>query len=557
VTTPPAPTPPTGTVPTTPASTSADPAFSDAAFSADSAVPGAPAPGHVGDGTTPTGPGSWGTGPDGGSWARPRLPDRLHHRLEDLPLRVRLVSVLLVLLLVALTLTAGATAALMRRDLLGRVDQDLQRAYPTVAQQALDTLRAPTRSRLPSGYAVVFYPTDGTNAVEIDPTGLDSRPGVPATLPLDDPRVTATDAFTIGSRDGTSQWRAVAGKLRDNSATFIVAVPLASVSHTVRRLILVELLIGLTVLVAMGCVGWYAVNRAFRPLRQIEDTAAAIADGDLTRRVPTRTAKDEVTSLSRSLNVMLAQIEQSFAAREASEEKMRQFVADASHELRTPLAAVRGYAELYRQGAVRDPEDVASAMSRIEGEAGRMSGLVEDLLVLARLDDQRPLAIGPVDLTVVAADAAQDARAIDPTRRIEVVGLEAPLGPTAAQGDDAKLRQVLANLLSNALHHTPAGTPVEVAVGTRSRDGMAVVEVRDHGPGIDPAKARRVFERFYRADPSRARTGGGGNGLGLAIAAAIVAAHRGRIGVAQTPGGGATFVMELPTANSQQAPSGP
>ncbi|GAB3442808.1 HAMP domain-containing sensor histidine kinase [Phycicoccus ginsengisoli] len=485
----------------------------------------------------------------------PRLPDRFHQRLEELPLRVRLVSVLLVLLLLALTLTAGATAALMRRDLMSRVDQDLKRAYPSVAQQALDTLRAPTSNRLPSGYAVVFYPTDGTNAVEIDPTGLNGRPGVPDALPLDDPRVTGSDAFTIPSRDGNGEWRARAGKLRGNSATFIVAVPLTSVSHTVRRLILVELLIGLGVLVAMGCVGWYAVNRAFRPLRQIEDTAAAIAGGDLTRRVPTRTAKDEVTSLSRSLNVMLAQIEQSFSAREASEEKMRQFVADASHELRTPLAAVRGYAELYRQGAVREPEDVASAMSRIEGEASRMSGLVEDLLVLARLDDQRPLAIGPVDLTVVAADAAQDARAIDPGRRIEVVGLEGPLGPTAAQGDDAKLRQVVANLLSNALNHTPAGTPIEVAVGARSRDGMAVVEVRDHGPGIDPAKARRVFERFYRADPSRARTRGGGNGLGLAIAAAIVAAHRGRIGVAQTPGGGATFVMELPTANSQQASS--
>ena len=234
---------------------------------------------------------------------------------------------------------------------------------------------------------------------------------------------------------------------------------------------------------------------------------------------------------------------------------MRQFVADASHELRTPLAAVRGYAELYRQGAVREPDEVASAMSRIEGEAGRMGGLVEDLLVLARLDDQRPLTIAPVDLTVLAADAAQDARAIDPGRRIEVVGLDGPLGPTTAPGDEAKLRQLVANLVSNALGHTPAGTPLEIAVGTRASDGFALLEVRDHGPGIDPDKARKVFERFYRADPSRARGTGGGNGLGLAIAAAIVAAHRGRIGVAQTPGGGATFVVQLPTGNSQTAPS--
>lgn len=477
--------------------------------------------------------------------------------LEALPLRVRLVAVMVVLLLLALTLTASATAALMRRDLMSRVDDDLKRASPTVAQQALNTLRAPTRNRLPSGYAVVFYPTDGTPAVEIDPTGAATRPGVPDTLALDDPRVTSLEAFTIGSRNGSGQWRAYAGNLRDESATFIVAVPLTSVSHTVRRLVLVELLIGLAVLVACGVGGWYAVQRAFRPLRQIEDTAAAIADGDLARRIPIRTAKDEVTSLSRSLNVMLAQIEQSFAAREASEERMRQFVADASHELRTPLAAVRGYAELYRQGAVREPTDVASAMTRIEGEATRMGGLVEDLLMLARLDDQRPMRFGPVDLTVLAADAAQDARAIDPNRQITVSGLTGPLGPTVAPGDDARLRQLLSNLLSNAINHTPAGSPIEIAVGTRESDQHVVLEVRDHGPGVDPDKARKVFERFYRADPSRVRGAGGGNGLGLAIAAAIVNAHRGRIGVSQTAGGGATFIVELPTGNSQAAPSTP
>ncbi|NYG07224.1 two-component system OmpR family sensor kinase [Phycicoccus badiiscoriae] len=481
--------------------------------------------------------------------------ERVRHRLEDLPLRIRLIAVMVLLLLLALTVTASATAALMRRDLMGRVDDDLQRAYPTVAQQALDALRAPARSRLPSGYAVVFYPTDGTTPVEIDPTGASDRPAVPASLAITDPRVDSPAAFTIRTKDGSGQWRAVAGRLRDNSATFIVAVPLASVSHTVRRLVLVEVLIGLVVLAACAVMGWYAVHRAFRPLRQIEDTAAAIADGDLARRIPTRTAKDEVTSLSRSLNVMLAQIEQSFAAREASEERMRQFVADASHELRTPLAAVRGYAELYRQGAVKEPEEVASAMTRIEGEATRMGGLVEDLLMLARLDDQRPLRFAPVDLTVLAADAAQDARAIDPTRPIAVTGLWGPLGPTVVPGDDGKLRQLVANLVSNALNHTPPGSPLEIAVGTRESDHQAVVEVRDHGPGVDPDKARKVFERFYRADPSRVRGTGGGNGLGLAIAAAIVNSHRGRIGVAQTAGGGATFIVELPTANSQAAPS--
>ena len=230
---------------------------------------------------------------------------------------------------------------------------------------------------------------------------------------------------------------------------------------------------------------------------------------------------------------------------------MRQFVADASHELRTPLAAVRAYAELYRQGAVREPEDVASAMSRIEGEAGRMGGLVEDLLMLARLDDQRPMSITDVDLTVLAADAAQDARALAPDRAVTVAGFGGPLGPTLVPGDEGRIRQVLTNLLSNALTHTPAGTPIEISVGLHPTRASAVVEVRDHGPGVDPAHARKVFERFYRADPSRGRTSGGGNGLGLAIVAAIVNSHHGRIGVSQTPGGGATFVVELPTANSQ------
>ena len=490
--------------------------------------------------------------------ARPAL-QRVSRRLEALPLRLRLIAILVVLLLAALTLTAGATAVLMRRDLVAAVDRDLQRAWPTVAQQALDTLRTQSRSRLPSGYAVVFYPTDGSRPVEIDPTGAALRPGVPDTLPLDDPHVLHNATFTIPSRDGDTMWRAVGGRLRGDAATFIVAVPRDGVDRTVRKLVLVELLIGLAVLAACAAGGWYAVQRAFRPLRQIEDTAAAIADGELGRRIPTRTAKDEVTSLSRSLNAMLAQIEQSFADREASEERMRQFVADASHELRTPLAAVRGYAELYRQGAVREQEDVASAMWRIESEAGRMGGLVESLLTLARLDEQRPLGIGPVDLTVLAADAAQDARAIEPARRISVVGTTGPLGPVVVQGDEAKLRQVLANLMSNALHHTPAGSPVEVSVGHHPASGQAVVEVRDHGPGVDPDKARKVFERFYRADPSRSR-GTGGNGLGLAIAAAIVGSHHGRIGVARTDGGGATFVLELPadqprTANSQAVPS--
>jgi two-component system OmpR family sensor kinase len=312
------------------------------------------------------------------------------------------------------------------------------------------------------------------------------------------------------------------------------------------------ILISLAVIISCALLGWYGVRRAFRPLTQIEDTAAAIAAGDLARRIPEPAAQDEVASLSHSLNAMLAQIEQSFAVRQASEERMRQFVADASHELRTPLAAVRGYAELYRQGAVTDPEDVTGTMRRIEDESIRMGGLVNDLLLLTRLDRQRPLERGPVDLTVLAADAVQDARALDPTRQVRLVGISGDIEPTTIEGDEAKLRQVVTNLVGNAVNHTPEGTGIEIAVGCGA-PGHARLEVRDHGNGVDPVKARKVFERFYRADPSRVRGHGGGNGLGLAIVAAIVNAHDGQVGVAPTPGGGATFVVELPTANSQSA----
>jgi two-component system OmpR family sensor kinase len=478
--------------------------------------------------------------------ARQPLTHRATRKLEALPLRVRLIAVLVVLLVIAMTLTGAATTTLMRRSLLGSVDQELRQAVVPTATAALDQLRGRSSPGVPTNYAVRFMPTDGSAPIDgPDPAADTDHPDIPL-LKLNDPRVRHGTPFTVGSIDGPGQWRVVAGALRGGSATFAVAVSLHGVDETVRRLRLLVTLIGLTVIGACVVVGWYAIRRAFRPLTQIEDTAAAIAAGDLTRRIPERRAKDEVTSLSRSLNVMLARIEQSFAVREASEERMRQFVADASHELRTPLAAVRGYAELFRQGAVSTPEDVATAMRRIEDEASRMGVLVEDLLLLARLDDARPMTFSQVDLTVLAADAVQDARALDPRRAIRLLPLDGDLAPTVVQGDEARLRQVLTNLVGNAVNHTPAGSPLEIAVGSPS-PARAQLQVRDHGPGVPPSKARRVFERFYRADPSRVRGHGGGNGLGLAIVAAIVSAHEGKVGVAQTPGGGATFIVDLPT----------
>jgi two-component system OmpR family sensor kinase len=248
---------------------------------------------------------------------------------------------------------------------------------------------------------------------------------------------------------------------------------------------------------------------------------------------------------------MLTRIEAAFRAREASEARTRRFAADASHELRTPLASIRGFAELYRQGAV-PPSDVPRTMGRIEDEATRMGHLVEDLLLLARLDEQRPARTDPVDLAVLAGDALVDARALAPDREVRLVGLQDGGGPVPAPvtGDEDRLRQVVANLVANAVRHTPAGTPVELAVGvTTSPDGdTCVLEVRDHGPGVPPEQSARVFERFYRTDASRQRASGGGAGLGLSIVAAVVAAHGGTAEVRPTPGGGATFAVRLPRA---------
>jgi len=465
---------------------------------------------------------------------------------------VRLVALLVLLLLVALSLTSIATSAVMRRQLMDSVDRDLNAAAEPTASQVLTQLFNHRGEGIPTNYAVRFMPTDGSSPFGVNPTGERLHPDIP-TLALNDPRVVNGTLFTVSSTDGEMRWRVVPGQLRDGSATFAVAVPLRGVDTTIQRMLRFTILIGLAVIASCALLGWYGVRRAFRPLAQIEDTAAGIAGGDLTQRIPEPTSKDEVASLARSLNAMLAQIEQSFAVREASEERMRQFVSDASHELRTPLAAVRGYAELFRQGAVTKPEDVAGAMRRIEDESIRMGGLVEDLLLLTRLDSQRPLEKGPVDLTVLAADAVQDARALDSTRQVRLLGLSGDLQPTTIEGDEARLRQVVTNLVGNAVNHTPQGTDIEIAVGRDA--GRAKLEVRDHGPGVDPVKARKVFERFYRADASRVRGNGGGNGLGLAIVAAIVSAHGGRVGVAATPGGGATFVVDLPTANSQSEPS--
>ncbi|MBC7310084.1 MAG: HAMP domain-containing histidine kinase [Actinomycetales bacterium] len=462
-----------------------------------------------------------------------------------MPLQVRLIAILLVLLLLTVSLTTAATAVLLKRDLTARIDAELQAASRPIVSQALQDMRATGSMRIPTGYSLIIMTPDGDPILTIDSTVVNGHPDV-APITIDDPNVRSGRPFTVNSGPGQPDWRMVAGLLADGQATFALGMPLTSVSQTVQRMVAVASLFGLAAILTAAATGFYAVRRAFRPLREIEDTAEAIAGGDLARRIPPHAADDEVASLSRSLNAMLAQIEASFAAREKSEDRMRQFVADASHELRTPLATVRGYAELYRQGAIPTTEALDAAMGRIESEASRMSRLVEDLLTLARLDETPVLTVGPIDLTVLAGDAVADAQVREPSRRITLHGLDGPITPVHALGDEGAMRQVLANLIANAVHHTPEGTPIDLAVGYR--DDMAVLEVRDHGPGIPRAEAEKVFQRFYRADPSRGRTGESGNGLGLAIVSALATHQRGRVGVAQTPGGGATFVVQIPRA---------
>src|SRR6185295_14024041 len=269
--------------------------------------------------------------------------------------------------------------------------------------------------------------------------------------------------------------------------------------------------------------------------------AAAIAGGDLSHRVETTDPRTEVGRLGTALNRMLDRLEEAFAAREATQERLRRFIADASHELRTPLVSIRGYAELFRMGAAREPEDVAKAMRRIEDEAARMGVLVEDLLTLARLDEVREASHGAVDLTVLARDAVDDARATDPDRQIDLRAQEER--DSVVTGDADQLRQVLANLLRNALVHTPAGTPIEVSV--ERENGAVRLQVRDRGPGLPTDDADALFERFWRAEGGRER-GKDGAGLGLAIVAGIVDGHRGTVSAANAPGGGASFEVRLP-----------
>lgn len=478
------------------------------------------------------------------------------------PLWLRLVAAVLALVAVALGATGVATVTALHGYLLDQVDGQLRAAGEPVVrgllhgaglppQAPVGERGGPGRFRLPSTFALAVTDESGAVVAALESPLRAGQPG-PALPRLTPAQALAQHghAMTVPATGGDGQWRLLAIPLPDDSGTLLVSTNLANVDAISARLTFLELITGGVVLVALAGVGYLVVRSSLRPLAEVKDTAGAIAAGDLTRRVPEHPPRTEVGQLSSALNGMLAQIESAFrtqqaseAAARSSEERMRRFVADASHELRTPLTSIRGFAELYRQGAA---DDVARLMSRIESEADRMGLLVEDLLLLARLDAQRELARAPVDLVALAADAVHDARTLSPDRRVTLEVTHNGLVPVVL-GDEARLRQVLGNLMTNALTHTPAGTPVTVGVGTEP--GWAVLSVSDKGPGLAPEDAQRVFERFYRADSARTRSASrGGTGLGLSIVAALTAAHGGNAELDTAPGAGAVFRIRLPLA---------
>jgi two-component system OmpR family sensor kinase len=484
------------------------------------------------------------------------MTNRLQTLSARTPLRVKLVAALTALVALALAVTGFAAATALHGYLIGRVDANLASSAsgPLVAQPPPggDDHRGLRRD----DFALQLNATDGTVV-----RAFTMQPGVSppklSTVSASTVAALGGKPFTVPSRSGDAQWRVIEILAQDragNTYVAALAAPLGDVASTLNRLVMLELAIGAVVLLLFAGLGYGAVRSSLRPLIEVEETAEAIAGGDLSRRVRESDPRTEVGRLSRALNGMLGQIEQAFhqqqesetAARQ-SEDRMRRFVADASHELRTPLTSIRGFAELYRQGAVTATGELDRVMKRVEDEAARMGLLVDDLLLLARLDQQRPIMHEPVDVLQLVRDAAHDASAVAPDREVsvDVTGD----GPPVVMGDDARLRQVFGNLLTNAVTHTPAGGPIRVRVGADNASGMAAVEVIDTGPGLSAEQSARVFERFYRADASRTRAHGG-TGLGLSIVAALVAAHGGHVEVDSEPGHGATFRVLLPLAPS-------
>jgi len=455
-------------------------------------------------------------------------------------LRARLVAAFAVLLLVALATLGVVAARSTRAVLLAQADEVLQGIELRLAQRSGARIGAgpPNGNVVSRGLAYVVVDGDGA-VVDALPSGFVDDPD-----PL--PDITDIEALTdAGDRivtvpavDGSLQYRAVVIPTADGGFQ-VGAVPIDNIDAAIDRLVAWLAAAGAAVALVGAATTWWLVREGLRPVDVMVDTATAIAAGDLTRRIPDRDQSSELGRLGTAFNDMVAQLEGALGHERAAQERLNQFVADASHELRTPLATLQGYAELYRKGALEDPDELAKAMGRIRKESGRMQRLVDDLFLLARLDRGQPLQVSGVDVASVVRDAIADGHAIEPGRPVTYDGPRSVVVP----GDEQRLAQVMANLLANTRAHTPAGTPV--AISATEGDGLVQIDVVDQGPGIPDGDLDRLFDRFHRADPSRARTTGG-SGLGLAIVAAIVEAHHGAVNAANEPGQGARFTISLP-----------
>lgn len=562
------------------------------------------------------------------------MHEQLTQWWEGISLRSKITGVTVLVVTVGLLVVGMGTLTVLQRTLVDEVDRQLLQVADEQVPQSPATFSledfAAFDELTPSVFSSQYYfgAVSDDGVIIDDNVGTASRDRAP-----DVSRLTAAylerveGGITVASQDRTTQWRVATFPLAvidpdsetTHAATLVIGADLADTNVVIGSFASIFLGFGLVVVILSAALTRLLVTSTFRPLRDVEATAARFAGGDFSQRLGGATPNTEVGRLNRSLNTMLSRIDRAFADRAATISQMRRFVGDASHELRTPLVSVRGYAELYRMGALQKPEDVAQAMERIEKEAVRMGALVADLLELARLDESRPLELGPVDLAELARDAALDAMAGSPDREVTVVlderetgndtggeaierdaaadALEAPSRTTHADpaesssataptgaialagsalarlrrrrrpapteqapdasappapavgavvlGEENKLRQVITNLIGNAVRFTPEGSPLEIAVGVDPILRLGTIAVVDHGEGIPPQLKEKIFQRFFRADSSRARDTGG-SGLGLAIAASIVDHHRGRIEVVDTPGGGATFRVTLP-----------
>ena len=379
--------------------------------------------------------------------------------------------------------------------------------------------------RSPTGTVLSYIPLSSSSA----------QPRLPSDLTTVGP---AGRLLTVGSIGGSGRFRVLIVGGRDDNIT-VVAVPATEVTNALHQLVLIETSGAVLLLLLLSGGSWLLLRRSLRPLERMAGTARSITAGDLSQRVSPAGGPSEVGQLGLALNTMLEDIEVAFQEREATEVRLRRFLADASHELRTPLTSIQGFAELFRVSGDQARVDLPTILRRIEEESARMKLLVDDLLLLARLDQTRVAERAPVDLSVLAADACSDAAAVAPDRTLTLTAPE----PIVVAGDEGHLRQAIANLVTNAVRHTPAGTAIEVSAALS--DGWAVVAVRDHGAGLDDDALQHVFDRLWRADTARVGTGAG---LGLSIVASIATAHGGTATAANADGGGALFTLRLPVS---------